>query len=233
MSTEAPTGKKTTGPTRDEPPEKRDLLVERIETLEDIVSNQSKEITKLEETVEKQNDQLEKQTDEVDELSTEIENLEERLDHGEKKDGHLTTDIVDIENQLTELSQNATAVNGDDPKGDIAMLPIERIRRLGAENTEIEITPSIERAVTIFEHWPEWASKTRKGLVLKKNQKTLLRTATDENLTWRQVYRACNALQQLSKQQIIFRKHNKHGWMLVERNPQERTHCQSSSAISG
>ena len=101
------------------------------------------------------------------------------------------------------------------------------------EDTGIEMTPSIERAVTIFDHWHEWSEKTPKGRVLKDGLKTLLRTATGESLAWRQVYRAAEALEELSKGRIEFTDHKRHGKMLIESQPARSGNCQSSSAATG
>jgi hypothetical protein len=59
----------------------------------------------------------------------------------------------------------------------------------------------------------------------------LLCTATDERLAWRQVYRAANAFEELSKGEIEFIDHSRHGKMLIEFQPESRD-CQASSAAT-
>lgn len=238
--TEGAPAKETTGNDRDASLDGLKQVEQRVEALEDVISDQAETISELKETVEKQeetiDDQAEtinEQANEIDELSGDVEKLDSRLDHGEKKAGHLTEDIADLESQLEQLSpgSDSPGADGEHPENGSTMLPIERVSRLEEAETEIEITPSIERAITLFEHWQDWSTNTQKGRVLKENQKTLLRTATGENLSWRQVYRACEALHRLSKEQITFRQHSEHGWMLIEREPRRRR-CQSSSATA-
>jgi hypothetical protein len=94
------------------------------------------------------------------------------------------------------------------------------------------MTPSIERAVAIFDHWENWSEKTPKGRVLKSDLKTLLRTATGEQLAWRQAYRAAEALEELSKGRIEFVDHSRHGKMLIQPQPARSGDCQSSSAAT-
>jgi uncharacterized protein YjiS (DUF1127 family) len=112
------------------------------------------------------------------------------------------------------------------------MIPIERVAKMETEDTGIDMTPSIERAVSIFDHWKEWSDKTPKGRVLKSGLKNLLRTATGESLAWRQVYRAAEALEELSKGQIEFIDHSRHGKMLIESQPARSGNCHSSSAAT-
>jgi hypothetical protein len=101
------------------------------------------------------------------------------------------------------------------------MPPIERLAE--AENykdaTMGYVTESVERATVIYKHFREWSSKAPKGRVIKNNLKNLLNTATNENLSWKQVYRACRKLEEWSKGAITFKKHNKFGWMLVDGRP--------------
>lgn len=96
------------------------------------------------------------------------------------------------------------------------MLPIERLARFGEDHAVVaDVTASVKRATAIFEHFRGWASKTPRGYVVKDNLKSLLETATGEQLAWKQVYRACRKLEQWSKEQFRFEKHRRHGWMIV------------------
>ncbi|EMA54564.1 hypothetical protein [Halococcus salifodinae] len=155
----------------------------------------------------------------VDEAETERNELRDELERAEASRGHIIDDVVDIEQQL------------DENQGE-GMTPIERVSKMETEDTAVEMTPSIERAVAIFDHWEEWAEKTPKGRVLKDGLKSLLRTATGEGLAWRQVYRAAEALEELSKGQIRFVDHSDHGKMLIQPNPARSSDCQSSSAAT-
>jgi hypothetical protein len=75
--------------------------------------------------------------------------------------------------------------------------------------------------VALFEHWEEWSTKTPQGNLLKTRDslKSLLSTATDEQLAWKQVYRACRRIEQLSQGRLTFFQHDKHGWMLKQHRP--------------
>lgn len=76
------------------------------------------------------------------------------------------------------------------------LLPIERLSKFGEDSTVIaDVTASVKRAKAIFQHFHSWASKTPTGYVVKDNLKQLLETATEESLAWKQVYRACRALE--------------------------------------
>ena len=163
--------------------------------------------------------ELEELEERVDDAETERNELQDGLERAEASRGHIIEDIVDVEEQLDE-DQGA------------GMIPIERVSKMETEDTAVKMTPSIKRAVAIFDHWGEWSEKTPKGRVLKDGLKSLLRTATGEGLAWRQVYRAAEALEELSKGQIRFVDHNEHGKMLIQPNPARSSDCQSSSAAT-
>ena len=96
------------------------------------------------------------------------------------------------------------------------MLPIERLAE--AEDREDatmgHVTASVDRATTLFSNFTEWASKTPKGMIIKDGLKNLLSTATGERLSWRQVYRAMDKLEEWSKGRITHEVHRKHGHLL-------------------
>jgi regulator of replication initiation timing len=172
----------------------------------------------------------------VDDAETERTELQGKLERAEASRGHIIEDIVDVEEQLADVEAGPVEPdngnNAETPKQHTDMAPIKRISVMDTDETGIDVTPSIERAVSIFEHWEEWSDKTPKGRVLKSNLKTLLRTATSEGLAWRQVYRAAKALEELSKGHIEFIDHSRHGKMLIETTPAKSEHCQSSSAAT-
>ena len=180
------------------------------------------------------NKQLEQR---VEEAEAERDELNERLDRADASRGHIIEDIVDVEDQLADVeAESIESEDGSDTETTIQrpdMTPIERVSKMDTEDTGIEMTPSIKRAVSIFDHWHEWSEKTPKGRVLKSNLKTLLRTATGESLAWRQVYRAAEALEELSKGRIQFTDHKRHGKMLIESQPARSGDCHSSSAATG
>jgi regulator of replication initiation timing len=173
----------------------------------------------------------------VDEAEAERDEFRNQIERAEASRGHIIEDIVDVEQQLDDVEASSAGTKGGDDAvetttQDAGMTPIERISKMDAEDTAIDMTPSIERAVSIFDHWNDWSQKTPKGRVLKDGLKSLLRTATGEKLAWRQVYRAAEALEELSKGRIEFTHHNRHGKMLIESAPARSGDCQSSSAVT-
>ncbi|EMA36882.1 hypothetical protein [Halococcus hamelinensis] len=224
-----------------------------IDSTDTIDTESSDELTQLlqrVEALEAENDRLQAELDSVHkqhredhhavarenhDLRKSNEQLRERVDKTEVKDSHLLDDIIDLENQLTDLeASSSTSENQsqDTSARDTELTPIERVAKLGNEGTGIEVTPSIERAVAIYEHWDEWAKKTPRGHVLKDGLKTLLRTATGEKLAWRQVYRAAEALEELSKGRIKFFHHDRHGKMFLEPPLETEHECHSSSVAT-
>ena len=234
MSTDRAPGIESTGPTVDTLHEQLQQLQRRVDALED--ENEQLH-TELEETREKQREDRHTLARENHELRKANDQLRERLDRAEDSRGHIIEDIVDVEEQLDDMEPGSAGAKGGGNASETAMqrpdlTPIERVSKMDAEDTGIDMTPSIERAVSIFDHWQEWSDKTPKGRVLKNDLKTLLRTATGEQLAWRQAYRAAEALEELSKGRIEFINHDRHGKMLIEAQPARSGHCHSSSAAT-
>lgn len=140
-----------------------------------------------------------------DSVKNEIQQVRESesSDHNPKGENDETT----TQNGETTLERIADD-NQDDPAG-------------------VQIGPSVDRAAAVMRNWEHWSNKAPKGRNIREGLKTLLETATGETLAWRQVYRACKKIEQLTKGKIVFTKTNKHGWMLLQ--PNER----ASSAGSG
>ncbi|GAA0451826.1 hypothetical protein GCM10008985_04380 [Halococcus dombrowskii] len=218
-------------------------LFERIVALEERVSELEADQERHREelhAVARENHELrsshERLEERVDDTEIEHNELQSELERAEASRGHIIEDIVDVEEQLTDMEVKPVEPdNGNNAKTSqqhTDMAPIERISVMDTDETGIDVTPSIERAVSIFEHWEEWSDKTPKGRVLKDDLKTLLRTATGEGLAWRQVYRAAEALEELSKGHIEFIDHSRHGKMLIESQPARSGDCHSSSAAT-
>jgi regulator of replication initiation timing len=219
-------------------------LFERVIALEERVSELEADRERYREelhAVARENHELRSSHEQLEERidDTEIEHneLQSELERAEASRGHIIEDIVDVEEQLADVEtksvESDNGNNAEASKQRTDMAPIERISVMDTDETGIDVTPSIERAVSIFEHWEEWSNKTPKGRVLKSNLKTLLRTATGEGLAWRQVYRAAEALDELSKGRIEFIDHSRHGKMLIESQPASNGDCRSSSAATG
>jgi regulator of replication initiation timing len=234
MGTDRATGIESTGPTVDALDEQLQQLQRRVDALE----NENDRLhSELEKTRKQQQEDRHTLARENHELRKANDQLRERVDRAEDSRGHIIEDIVDVEEQLADVEPGSPGSKGggDTPETTIQrpdLIPIERISKMDAEDTGIDMTPSIERAVAIFDHWEEWSDKTPKGRVLKNDLKTLLRTATGERLAWRQAYRAAEALEELSKGRIEFIDHSRHGKMLIEAHPARSGDCHSSSAAT-
>lgn len=146
---------------------------------------------------------LEKLLDRVDELEDE---LQEYRDHNER-------DKAKIRQQVTEAVEESERSESDGQSRDL--LPMERLIRIGETGITGQVTASVQRAKAIFQHFQQWSSKTPTGYVVKDNLKQLLETATGESLAWKQVYRACRALERFTRGTIQFKKTRRHGWMVV------------------
>jgi hypothetical protein len=171
-------------------------------------------------------------TDEVEQLLTEVADdnplvpiVEELLDRVERVE--LSRDaahrrIDELEDRIEDEKGGVQA--DENGSQDPEMLPIERIARLKESDDKDEspfadTTPSVDRAVAIFQHFGEWSKKAPSGRVIKSNLKNLITTATGESLAWKQVYRACRKLEEWTKGLIEFIQHDRHGWILVQEQP--------------
>ncbi len=127
------------------------------------------------------------------------------------------TETVEQRVEETAAAGAPHKTTGDSKESDEPELtPIERVAKFGEDSTVMaDVTASVKRATTVFTHFHDWSKKTPSGRVVHENLKTLLTTARDEHLSWKQVYRACRKLEEWSKGVIQFKKHRRHGWMLV------------------
>lgn len=172
---------------------------------------------------------------EVDQLKNQVESLKDELE-SVKQDFHAYRKAVSkkFSNHQDELEDLEAQFQQDNPKGSSTddtdsdgtqtdMLPIERLSRLKNNEQEQDnpfgdTTPSVDRAVTIFDHFRQWSEKAPKGRVITNGLKTLLETATDENLYWSQIKRACRKVEEFSKGAIQFKKTSRHGNILIAQN---------------
>jgi hypothetical protein len=147
---------------------------------------------------------LERLLDRVDELEEELQ--EYRADNERDK--------AQIRQQVTEAVESESSESVDEA-GARELLPMERLVKLGESGVTAEVTASVRRAKEIFTHFGQWSSKTPAGYVVKDNLKQLLETATGESLAWKQVYRACRALEKFTKGVVRFEKTRRHGWIVT------------------
>lgn len=164
--------------------------------------------------------------------------LDERNQNTEKNvgleevwvDGQPVGKIIESNRKTAKEAEKMAQEAGsstDDPKGKTAesgsqndeTTTLERIADEDEENPAgVQIGPSVNRAATIMKNWRNWSKKAPKGRNIRDGLKTLLETATGETLAWRQVYRACKKVEQLTKGKLVFIKKKKHGWMLLQPN---------------
>ena len=156
------------------------------------------------------------------ELERKYEELTDRVERVELSRDAAHRRIDELEDEIED--ETPTPDEPEDGSED-GLLPIERLSRLKEPGNDTEdnpfadTTPSVDRAVTIFEHFREWSKKAPSGRVIRDNLRNLLNTATGERLAWKQVYRACRKLEEWSKGAIEFVQHDRHGWLLVEEQP--------------
>ena len=128
-------------------------------------------------------------------------------------------DKATIRQQVTEVEQTDSSADAgsdeSDAQSDSMGTPMEQVLRAGDAGVLGHVTASVERAITMAEHFSQWAGKAPNGLVIKDNLKTLLETATGERFAWNQVYRAAEALEDATNGAIEFTKHRRFGWILV------------------
>ena len=157
----------------------------------------------------------------VDQLRAVIAKLHDRVESLEEENDRLSRELAIERGRISEIEDSTDVDSASEPqvKGEETMLPIEQLSEYG-EDSDIArvggVTESVERAVEIFEHFNEWSKKAPSGRVIRSNLRNLLSTALGERIAWRQVYRACEKLEEWSKGAIQFRKTRRHGWILVE-----------------
>ena len=145
----------------------------------------------------------ERKDDEIERLSRDLASERARVTELENK-------VEAVESQSTESDESAESEPRDD-----SLTPFEQVLRAGEAGVIGHLTAKDERAQSIGKHFAKWASRAPNGLVIKDNLKSLLETATGENLYWRQVYRSCRALEEATNGAIEFTKHRRYGWILV------------------
>jgi len=152
------------------------------------------------------------------ELERKYEELTDRVERVElsRDAAHRRIDELEdrIEDEKGGVQDDETTIQDDD------MLPIERLARMEDDEDKrdgvmADVTASVERATVLFENFRDWSKKAPAGRVIRDNLRNLLSTATGERLAWRQVYRACEKLEEWSKGAIQFKQHDRHGWMLI------------------
>ena len=176
-------------------------------------------VAALREQVADLKDVIEEQSNRIDLLLKERAQDRQRIAELEEYRAENEHDKATIRQQVTEVEQTDSSADAEsddsDAKSDSMGTPMEQVLRAGDAGVLGHVTASVERAITMAEHFGQWAGKAPNGLVIKDNLKTLLETATDERFAWNQVYRAAEALEDATNGAIEFTKHRRFGWILV------------------
>lgn len=162
------------------------------------------------------------------ELERKYEELTDRMERVElsRDAAHRRIDELEdrIEDEKGGVQADETTTRDDD------LLPIERLARMedspdASDEIMADTTPSVERAVVLFENFREWSKKTPKGRTITSGLRDLLSAATGERLAWRQVYRTLDKIEEWSKGAIRHEQTSRHGHVLVadERASSART----------
>ena len=176
-------------------------------------------VAALREQVADLKDVIEEQSNRIDLLLKERAEDRQRIAELEEYRAENEHDKATIRQQVTEVEQtDGTATDESDDsnaQSDSMGTPMEQVLRAGDAGVLGHVTTSVERAITMAEHFSQWAGKAPNGLVIKDNLKPLLETATGERFAWNQVYRAAEALEDATNGAIEFKKHRRFGWILV------------------
>ena len=125
--------------------------------------------------------------------------------------------IDELEAQLEE--NNPKGSSEEDAPAQDDSTPLEQIADDKKDDpVGVQVTASVTRAAAVMKNWSSWSKKAPKGRTVRDNLKNLIETATGESLAWRQVYRACKKVEQLTKGKIVFSKTKRHGWILMQPN---------------
>jgi hypothetical protein len=144
----------------------------------------------------------------------EVADLRDRLDA-------LSTGLSTAHEEIEAVEEQVDAAEPTPSDGNTGLrrdelTPIERLSTDG-DVEEVTTSASVERAVEIFDNIQSWGTKVPKGYTIRPedNPLALLEAARDEDLSWRQWYRAAQTLEQLSRGAVTFFDSDRHGKTLV------------------
>lgn len=122
-----------------------------------------------------------------------------------------------LKSELTEV--RSTESGTSDPQGESTetTTPLEDIADDEKEDPPgVQVGPSVTRAAAIMSNWETWSKQAPKGRTIRDGLKQLIETATGESLAWKQVYRACRKVEQLTKGKIVLARTKRHGNVLLQ-----------------
>jgi hypothetical protein len=187
--------------------------------LVDAVAQLAEEVSDLRDEVSDLRDDKARLEDEVSDLETQ---LNEEQDLRGKQVAQTRKDVADLSDAVDDLEEGKSPGTNPTPQAEETassepLTPIERLSEGNREDVAANVTSSVERAVALFENLPDWGTSTPKGTTLRPadRPKDLLEAATGESLAWQQYYRACEALESLSKGAVTFIDHRRHGKTVV------------------
>jgi len=160
-------------------------------------------------------EEIQQRDDQIQELK---DDLQETKDHNGKERADLSKRVSDVEEAVEEggfNGSNPTPNGGETTIQPSELTPIEQLSQAD-DVSNVTDSPTVERAVSLFQNLPQWGSKTPKGIVLKPadNPLSLLEADQDVSLAWKQYYRAAEALEQLSHGSVTFFDSDRHGKMI-------------------
>jgi hypothetical protein len=234
MTNENPAGKESTGNDRDAQSETESETTElnSVETTE-VNGEQMVPLSEVEQVVEKTvAERLDEELDNLIDIRSDSETpaVEDiwiaGQPFGKIVNGNRETAKSAEKQARVAGSSNSESTGNDGENGsDDGLLPIERLLRGEDEDWYAGMaTESVDRAKELFRHFEDWSSKTPKGRVIKTSGgkrgtfslKDLLNAVLDEpTISWKQVYRACEKLDEWTKGAIEFIDHGRHGKILV------------------
>jgi len=181
--------------------------------------SKDKIIDELQSKVADQSETIENQSETIEDLEARVDELESDRETDRKARAEDRKRLSDVESTIEEadFGSDTPGVSGDNAPiqtGDLT--PIEQIARSG-DVDDITSSASIQRAVSIFKNLKKWGRKTPKGIVLRPADKplSLLEADRDEDLAWKQYYRAVKQIEKLSKGAATFFDSDRHGKTLV------------------
>ena len=175
--------------------------------------------------IDEQADVIEETRNELDDLRNELDETQDELqatqDELSETQDRLSKQVADDRKRISSLEDQLADVEPT-PHGsqstmqDVELTPMERIAR-SDDVSEINESPTVERAVALFRNLTTWGNSTTRGYTLRPadNPLSLLQADQDEDLYWSQYYRACRAVEELTKGAVTFVDTEKHGKTLV------------------
>lgn len=196
-------------------------LAESLDAPESVVSDfeeSGRGLAHLVDEIAQESAQAQERAREAEERVDELEGrLDEHQEQSARDRAETKQRVTAVEDELEARSGDATPTPQSEETGiqPDDLTPVEQLSR-AEDISEVTDSPSVERAVTIFNNLPDWGRRSPRGYVLRPadNPVSLLESACDDSLCWRQWYRACETLETLSQGAVTFFDSDRHGKMI-------------------